>query len=74
MPQEPRFLLTKQRMNGKVYGKLVPTAEAMIEAHFKACALSPPALHLKDMTLSYLFIFSLFKNAICNSEYIPSND
>jgi hypothetical protein len=67
MPQEPHFLLTKQRVNGKVYGKLVPTAETMIEAHFKACALSLPASHLKDMISSYLFIFSLFKNAVRNS-------
>jgi hypothetical protein len=60
MPHEPRFLLTKQRMNEKVYGKLVLTAEEMIEAHFKACALSLPTSHLKYMTLSYLFVFSLF--------------
>jgi hypothetical protein len=53
----------------KDYGKLVPTAEEMIEAHFKACVLSLPTSHLKDITLPYLFVFSLFKNAVSNSEY-----
>jgi hypothetical protein len=57
-PREPRFLLTKQRMNEKVYGKLVPTAEDTIEEHFKACAMSLPTSHLKDTILYYLFVFS----------------